>query len=140
MAIKFRVELLEEELSRLASRVEGIEHAVVLSLDGFVVASFPGGSKERVDSPLSGPLIAATAANAIALGEQVLGRLEHGSFERLIAEGQNGAMIIYPIHQTGAALVATISKDTRMGLASLAMRRCTSELAKILHSHPEDTR
>lgn len=132
MATRYRVELLQDVLSNLCQRVEGIDQAVVVSLDGFVVASHPAASEEELASPLNSPQVAATAANAIALGEGTLGRLEYGDFERLIIEGQSGAMIIYPIETTDAALVTIVKKDTKMGLASLAMRQSVAELATIL--------
>ena len=132
MATRYRVELLEEVLSNLCRRVEGIEQAVVVSLEGFVVASHPPAADEEADSPLHSPTIAATAANAIALGTRTLGRLEHGDFERLIMEGNSGAMIIYPIDGADAALVTIIRKDAKMGLASRAMRLSVGELASIL--------
>jgi predicted regulator of Ras-like GTPase activity (Roadblock/LC7/MglB family) len=132
MTTRYRVHQLEEVLSDLCRRVEGIEQAVVVSLEGFVVASHPPAVDEGADSPLHSPTIAATAANAIALGTRTLGRLEHGEFERLIMEGQSGAMIIYPIVGADAALVTIIRKDTKMGLASRAMRLSVGELAAIL--------
>ena len=132
MATRYRVDLLEEVLATLCQRVEGIEQAVVVSLEGFVVASHPPADDEGADSPLHSPTIAATAANAIALGTRTLGRLDHGDFERLIMEGKSGAMIIYPIEGADAALVTIIRKDAKMGLASRAMRLSVGELAAIL--------
>lgn len=132
MATRYRVELLEDILSDLCGRVDGIEQAVVVSLDGFVVAAHPLAADTEADSPLHSPKIAATAANAIDLGTKTLGRLEHGGFERLIMEGEGGAMIIYPISATDAALVTMVRKDVKMGLASRAMRLSLTELASIL--------
>jgi predicted regulator of Ras-like GTPase activity (Roadblock/LC7/MglB family) len=132
MARRYRVELLQDVLSDLCERVDGIEQAVVVSLEGFVVAAHPPAADTEVDSPLHSPKIAATAANAIALGTMTLGRLEHGKFERLIMEGEGGAMIIYPLNETDAALVTIVRKDVKMGLASRAMRLSISKLGAIL--------
>lgn len=132
MATRYRVELLEDVLSELCQKVSGIEQAVVVSLDGFVVAAHPPAAETETDSPLHSPKIAATAANAIALGTKTLGRLEYGKFERLIMEGEGGAMIIYPFDLTDAALVTMVSKDVKMGLASRAMRLSLAELGSIL--------
>lgn len=132
MALRYRVELLQEELANLCQWVDGIEQAVVVNLDGFVVASYPPSADEEESSPLHSPKIAATAASAIALGEKALNRLEHGRFERLIIEGFGGAMIIYPISDDDAALVAMLRKDVKMGMASLAMRRSLTQLSTIL--------
>ena len=132
MATRYRVELLQDVLSNLCQRVDGIEQAVVVSLDGFVVAAHTPAADTAEDSPLHSPKIAATAANAIALGTTTLGRLEHGEFERLIMEGQSGAMIIYPIGGADAALVTVVNKEAKMGLASRAMRLSITELATVL--------
>ena len=131
MAKRYRVELLQDELTTLCDKVAGLDQAVVVSLDGFVVASHPVATDDDT-APLESPNVAATAASAISLGEGALNRLEHGEFERLIIEGEQGAMIIYPIKGTDAALVAMVSKEARMGLASLAMRQSTDTLADIL--------
>lgn len=131
--MRYRVEILQEQVSALCQRVAGLNHAVVVSLDGFVVASYPPAADNETDSPLHSPKIAATAASALALGERALGRLEHGEFERLIIEGGNGAMIVYPIADTDAALVAVVEKNTKMGLASSAMRQSVDKLAEIFH-------
>ena len=131
MAKRYRVELLQDELTTLCDKVAGLDQAVVVSLDGFVVASHPVASDDDT-SPLQGPNVAATAASAISLGEGALNRLEHGNFERLIIESEEGAMIIYPITDADAALVAMVDKETRMGLASLAMRQSIGRLAEIL--------
>lgn len=133
MARRYRVEILQDEISLLCQRVEGLDRAVVVSMDGFVVASHPPVDDSSDSAPLHSPNVAATAASAIALGERALDRLAHGSFERLIIEGGSGAMIIYPIADTDAALVAVVRKDTKMGLASLAMSQSLSKLATILH-------
>jgi len=132
MAKRYRVELLQDELFTLCDKVAGLDQAVVVSLDGFVVASHPAAADDDT-TPLHSPNIAATAASAISLGEGALKRLEHGDFERLIIEGEQGAMIIHPIGgDTDAALVAMVSKQARMGLASLAMRHSANALAEIL--------
>jgi predicted regulator of Ras-like GTPase activity (Roadblock/LC7/MglB family) len=132
MAKRYRVELLQDELADLCQRIEGIEQAVVVSLDGFVAASYPPAAGEAIPTSLDSPNVAATAASAISLGENALGRLDHGGLERLIIEGESGAMIIYPIGQRNAALVAMVRRGSKMGLVSLAMRRITDNLATII--------
>jgi len=132
MPKRYRVDLLQDQLAGLCRRVDGIEQAVVVSLDGFVAASYPPAAGD--DTPLASPNVAATAANAISLGENALGRLDHGRFQRLIIEGETGAMIIYPIGRPGAALVAVVRREGKMGLVSHAMRQITDGLAAILES------
>jgi predicted regulator of Ras-like GTPase activity (Roadblock/LC7/MglB family) len=132
MAKRYRAELLQDEIAALCRRVGGIERAVVVSLDGFVVASYPPAADDEYESPLHSLQVAATAAGAISLGETALERLAHGDFERLIIDGKSGAMIVYPIGATDAALVAITNKSAKTGLASFAMRQSVSKLGDIL--------
>jgi predicted regulator of Ras-like GTPase activity (Roadblock/LC7/MglB family) len=131
MATRYRIELLQDALSALCHRVCGVEQAVMTSLEGFVVASYPS-SDDESESPLPSPKIAATAASAVALGEGSLQRLEHGGLERLIIEGETGSVIIHPIRGADAALIAITAKDAKMGLVSLAMRQSIAALESIL--------
>jgi predicted regulator of Ras-like GTPase activity (Roadblock/LC7/MglB family) len=134
MAKRYRVDLLQDQLADLCRRVQGIEQAVVVSLDGFVAAAYPPSADDSAPATLDSPNVAATAASAVSLGENALGRLDHGELERLIIEGESGAMIIYPIGQRDAALVAIVRRDSKMGLVSLAMRQITASLATIIDS------
>lgn len=131
MPKRYRVELLQEQLAGLCRRVAGIEQAVVVSLDGFVVASYPP-SADGTSSIPDGPNIAATAAGAISLATSALNRLDRGALEGLIIEGEGGAMIIYPIGRRQTALVAMVGRDGKMGLVSIAMHQITGNLAAII--------
>jgi predicted regulator of Ras-like GTPase activity (Roadblock/LC7/MglB family) len=132
MAGRYRVELLQDELAKLCKKLDDIEEAVVISLDGFVVASYPP-ANDLSDAPhLNTQAIAATAGSVISHSQNILDRLNQGAIERLVVEGANGAMMIYPIQQTDAALVTMVNKDVKMGLTSLAMRQSTARLSEIL--------
>ena len=132
MAVRYRVDQLQGILSALCNRISGIDQLVVVSMEGFVVASHPPTTAPSTQAPLDSLRIAATAANAISLGKGALDRLEHGRFERLIIEGENGSMIVYPLDETAAALVAMVRKDAKLGMASLAMRQSVEDLADII--------
>ncbi len=131
MPTRYRVELLQDVLSTLCQRVCGVEQAVVTSLEGFVVASFPS-SDDESEFPLHSPKIAATAASAVALGEGSLERLKHDVLERLIIQGETGSVIIHPIRGADAALIAITAKDAKTGLVSLAMRQSMVAIESIL--------
>jgi len=132
MAKRYRVELIQDELFALCQRVDGLERVIVVSLDGFEVSAYPPVADQEIEPPLHSPNIAATAANAIALGEKALKRLNQGALERLIVEGKEGTMIIYPIEKTDAALVVMVDKSAKMGLVSLVMRQSIGQLVPIL--------
>ena len=131
MPTRYRVELLQDVLYALCHRVCGVEQALVTSLEGFVVASYPS-SDDESEASVHSPKIAATAASAVALGEGSLERLKHGVLERLIIEGETGSVIIHPIRGADAALIAVTAKDAKTGLVSLIMRRSITTLESIL--------
>lgn len=133
MVKRYRANLLQDEISALFHRVDGLERVVVVSLDGFVVASHPPvPDEEEDDTPTNGRQIAATAASAISMARTALGRLDRGNWQRLIIDGESGTMILHPIGRTDAALAAVANKRAKIGLTSSAMGRSVSRLAAVL--------
>jgi predicted regulator of Ras-like GTPase activity (Roadblock/LC7/MglB family) len=104
-----------------------IRETVIVSTDGFVVASCPPPDIHDVYHPTSTPQVAAMAASLLALGDQTLARLAQGEMHRLMIEGEEGAIIVYPINRN-AALAALVSKTAKMGLALHEIARTAREL------------
>jgi uncharacterized protein len=129
----YRVDILEEKLKQLATAVPGIQGTVIVSLEGFVVATYPpaDGQGTGLQHPTSTPQVAAMAATLIALGEQTLTRLAQGEMERLMIEGEQGAMIVYPVNQN-AALAVMVSKEAKIGLTLMAVARSAAFFADVL--------
>jgi predicted regulator of Ras-like GTPase activity (Roadblock/LC7/MglB family) len=129
----YRVDILEEKLKQLATAVPGIQGTVIVSLEGFVVATYPpaDGQGTSLQHPTSTPQVAAMAATLIALGEQTLTRLAQGGMERLMIEGEQGAMIVYPVNQN-AALAVMVSKEAKIGLTLMAVARSAAFFADVL--------
>jgi len=129
----YRVDILEEKLKQLATAVPGIQGTVIVSLEGFVVATYPpaDGQGTGLLHPTSTPQVAAMAATLIALGEQTLTRLAQGEMERLMIEGEQGAMIVYPVNQN-AALAVMVSKEAKIGLTLMAVARSAAFFADVL--------
>ena len=125
----YREELLEERLKVLTESVPGIEGAVIVSTEGFVVAAHaPDSGTELMGNT---PQVAAMSATLMALGEQTLTRLAQGKISRLLVEGEDGAMIVYPINKN-AALAAMVAKGAKMGLSLMAVARAADIFADIL--------
>lgn len=125
----YREDLLVGALKQLAGAIEGIRGAVIVSVEGFVVAAYPSGG--NAPGAPDSPQVAAMAATLFALGEQTLLRLAQGESRRLLIEGDTGAMIVYPIDEQ-AILAAMVQRETKMGLALHTVERCAEELANIL--------
>ena len=126
----YRVDILEERLRELTESVPGIMGTVIVSIEGFVVAAYPP-ADEDLSQPTSTPQIAAMAATLIALSEEALTRLAQGKIERLLIEGVNGAMIVYPINRN-AALAAMVDKGAKLGLTLLTVSQAATFFASVL--------
>jgi predicted regulator of Ras-like GTPase activity (Roadblock/LC7/MglB family) len=131
----YRVNLLEDRLQSLTESVEGILGAVVVSVEGFVVASYAPRGKPDTDRLVTNtPQLAAMSATLMALGEQTLTRLAQGKIERLMIEGEDGAMLVYPINQN-AAVAVLVAKWAKIGLALLASARAARDFALLLEGN-----
>jgi predicted regulator of Ras-like GTPase activity (Roadblock/LC7/MglB family) len=70
------------------------------------------------------------AATLINLAERTLGRLAQGDLERLMMEGEDGVMVVYPAGR--ASLAVLVDKDARMAYVLYATKRAAAEVAQIL--------
>src|SRR5215813_10829621 len=128
---KFRQELIDDTLRKLHTAVEGIKASVVVNRDGLLVASFPpGDDDDPLANPTSSPQVAAMAATLIGLAERTLGRLEQGDLERLLMEGEEGVMVVYPAGRATLAVLA--EKDARMAYILYATKKAAADVEAIL--------
>lgn len=128
----YRVDLLERELKTLQEETGGIQGAVIVSIEGLVVAAYPPGEEHAADSnPTDSPQVAAMAATLVAISEKVLLRLQRGEIDRLLIEGESGALIVVPAGAE-AALAALVNKDVKMGITLLTLKRTAKKIAEIL--------
>lgn len=131
MTQQFRSDALEDELKRLHTIVTGVKATVIVNIDGLLVASYPTGDEENPhENPTSSPQVAAMSATLIGLAEKTLGRLAQGDLERLLMEGEEGTMVVYPAGRASVAVL--VDKDAHMGHVLYATRQTASEVQKIL--------
>lgn len=128
---EYRVEILEEILRRLHKTVSGLHGTVVVSIEGFVVASYSGDGRARGSNPVDSPQVAAMSAAMIALAERVLGRLARGEIDRILLDGTEGGIVVVPAGSE-AALATMVSKDAKLGLVMHELRRAANEVHKVL--------
>ena len=132
MAQVYRTDLLEEALKEFCDRLEGVQGAVIVSIEGFVVAAYTSGEEDSdEEGPTSSPQVAAMAATLIALGERTLARLAQGEMIRLLVEGNNGGMLVVPANRR-ASVAAMVSKEAKMGLVLYALQQSTKKISSIL--------
>lgn len=133
MVREYRSEVLERTLRTLHAAVPGIIASVIVNIDGLLVASYPPGDEENYDeNPTSSPQVAAMAATLIGLAERTLGRLAQGDLERLLMEGEEGIMVVYPAGR--AALAVLVKKDVKPGMVLYAASCARNDVMKILGS------
>jgi predicted regulator of Ras-like GTPase activity (Roadblock/LC7/MglB family) len=132
MADVYRIEILENRLRLLTEAIPSIWEAVIVSIDGFVVAAYPPPVVEDIFKDASTSQVAAMAASLIALGDRALARLDQGEMVRLMIEGNEGAIVIYPIHRSAALAVLIDNKSAKMGLTLHEIARVARSFAAIL--------
>jgi len=131
MTQQTREEQLEATLKILHGAVDGIKATVIVNIDGLLVAAFPPGDEENPhENPTSSPQVAAMSATLIGLAERTLGRLAQGELERLLMEGEEGVMVVYPAGRASLAVLA--EKDARLSHILGATKKAAAEVAEIL--------
>jgi len=131
MTQEYRSEILERTLKTLHIAVEGVKASVIVNIDGLLVAAFPPGDEENPhENPTSSPQVAAMSATLIGLAERTLGRLAQGELERLLMEGEEGVMVVYPAGRASLAVLA--AKDARLSHVLFAAKKAAAEVAEIL--------
>ncbi len=133
MVREYRSEILERTLRTLHTAVPGIIASVIVNIDGLLVSAYPPGNEDDYsENPTSSPQVAAMAATLTGLAERTLGRLAQGELERLLMEGEEGVMIVYPAGR--ATLAVLVEKDVKMGMVLYAASRARNDVVKILGS------
>jgi predicted regulator of Ras-like GTPase activity (Roadblock/LC7/MglB family) len=128
----YKTDLLEEALKELCSKLEGVQGAVIVSIEGFVVAAYtPHESDMDEEGPTSSPQVAAMAATLIALGERTLSRLAQGEMIRLLIEGNDGGMLVVPANRR-ASVAVMVGKEAKMGLVLYALQQSAGKISGIL--------
>ncbi|MEW5958199.1 MAG: roadblock/LC7 domain-containing protein [Chloroflexota bacterium] len=131
MAQVYKTDLLEEALKELCSKLEGVQGAVIVSIEGFVVAAYSPLESDMEEGPTSSPQVAAMAATLIALGERTLSRLAQGEMIRLLIEGNDGGILVVPANRRSSVAVM-VGREAKMGLVLYALQQSAKKISDIL--------
>ena len=113
----YRMDLLQSALAELANSLDGVQAAVIVSIEGFVVASYPPGDESFAEEgSANSSQVAAMAATLVALAQRTMSRLGQGEIDRMLVEGQNGVMIVVPVTDE-AAIAVLLEKGAKLGVA-----------------------
>ena len=122
--VTYRSEQINRSLRELHKSVEGIVASVVVNINGLLVDSYPPGSEDSDQ-------VAALTATLVSLADRTLDRLAQGEVERMLLEGEDGVMAVYPSGKN-AALAVLMSKDTKLGMAFYAIKQAAADIAGVL--------
>jgi predicted regulator of Ras-like GTPase activity (Roadblock/LC7/MglB family) len=130
----YRVDLLQRALASLCKSLESARAAVIVSVEGFVIASYPPGDESFLeDDAASSSHVAAMASIMVALAERTLSRLRlsDGEIDRLLVEGKHGSLIVLPV-SSEAAIAVLLEKEAKMGVALRTVPRAAQQVRDIL--------
>lgn len=132
MAQVYKTDFLEQALKEMCAKLEGVQGAVIVSIEGFVVAAYtPHDAEMDEEGPTSSPQVAAMAATLIALGERTLSRLAQGEMLRLLIEGNDGGMLVVPANRR-ASVAVMVGREAKMGLVMYALQQSAQKISDIL--------
>lgn len=132
-APKYRSEALWLILKQLRESWPGIEAAVILSIEGLLVEAYPSDDSEDSHvNPTSSPQVAAMASVMAGLSRRTLDRLAQGDLERLLVQGEEGVLLIYPCGRNFLAVL--VEQGTRLAPIITAMNETTPQIQQILES------
>ncbi len=119
-----KIERMIGVLKDLEAATPDIEASAVVSDDGFIIASV-------LPQDIDEDRVGAMSATMLALGERAASELERGELEQTFVKGKNGYVIMSFVGES-AVLTAIASKDAKLGLVFLEMKRAAEELLKSL--------
>ncbi len=124
------VRVLREQLYE---NIHGMQEAVIVSLDGLVVASYPSVDEEQdtLNETSNSHSVAALAAEIIAQSRRALGRLSQGEVSRILVGGETGSMIVVPAGER-AALAVMVDTDAKLGLAMSQIAHAAKHIGSLL--------
>lgn len=117
-----RTERIQEVLRGLRSASPDIIGASVVSIDGFVIASV-------LPSEIDEELVSGMAAAMLGVGERISSELMGAMMEQTYVRSDKGYVVLNAVGQDSVLVVLT-TKDAKLGLVFIELRRACSELAK----------
>lgn len=119
-----RASKITDALRVLRTSTPEIIGAVVVNMEGFVVASM-------LPSDVDEELIAGMAASLLGVGERISADLMGSSMEQIYARSPKGYIVLQAIN-TEAALVILVTREAKLGLIFLEVKRISGELARVV--------
>ncbi len=115
---------VNQVLRSIHTSVPEVIGAVVVNMDGFVVASV-------VPSEVDEELIGGMAAALLGVGERIAADLMRAQMEQVYVRSPKGYVIVNSINEQ-SALVLLVTREAKLGLIFLEVRRIAAELGRLL--------
>jgi predicted regulator of Ras-like GTPase activity (Roadblock/LC7/MglB family) len=119
-----RTEGIQEILRGLRTASPDIVGASLVSIDGFVMASV-------LPSEIDEELVSGMAAAMLGVGERISAELMGSSMEQTYVRSEKGYVVLNAVGAESVLVVLT-SKEAKLGLVFMELKRRCAELAKIL--------
>jgi uncharacterized protein len=119
-----RASKITDVLRVLRTSTPEIIGAVVVNMEGFVVSSL-------LPSDVDEELIAGMAASLLGVGERISADLMGSNMEQIYARSQKGYIVLQAINAE-AALVILVTREAKLGLIFLEVKRISGELARVV--------
>jgi predicted regulator of Ras-like GTPase activity (Roadblock/LC7/MglB family) len=115
-------EKISEVLRGLRTSAPEVIGACVVSSEGFIVASV-------VPSEIDEDLIGGMAASLLGVGERIASELMRSQMEQTYVRSPKGYIIVNAVG-ADAALVLLVTREAKLGLIFLELKRTTAELVR----------
>ena len=119
-----RVENLNRILRSLQSSSPDVEACALISEDGLIIAS---ALPQHVDETRVG----AMSATLLSLGTRAATELSRGDVQEVLVRGSDGYAVMMS-SSAGTLLLALASKQAKLGLLFLDVRRAIEDVRKVL--------
>ncbi|MFO0735166.1 MAG: roadblock/LC7 domain-containing protein [Labilithrix sp.] len=119
-----RVESLNRILRSLQSASPDVEASALISEDGLMIAS-------ALPAHVDETRVAGMSATLSSLGTRAATELERGELDEVLVRGKDGYAVMLAA-SSGTLLLALASKQAKLGLVFLDMRRAIDDIRKVL--------
>ena len=119
-----RTEKMQDILRGLRGASPDIIGAAVVSIDGFIVASV-------LPSEVDEELVSGMAAAMLGVGERISSELMASTMEQVYVRSEKGYVVLNAVGADSVLVVLT-TKDAKLGLVFIEVKRRCQELSKAI--------
>jgi predicted regulator of Ras-like GTPase activity (Roadblock/LC7/MglB family) len=119
-----RTESMTKILKELQKGTPDIEASAIVSVDGLIMAS-------ALPQDVEEDRVAAMSAAMLSLGERTAQELNRGKLDQVFIRGEEGYVLLMNAGED-AVLTTLVTKDAKLGLIFLDMKRAVDDLEKLV--------